>query len=503
MAQKLSVIREPSFIRGYNDKVKPELLEKGFCADALNCFLDDQTISKRGGYSEVGTDVDKDYGILGMGELKTVSGTHYMLRARNKDASNALVEAWAGTGAWGTLTDSDSQTKNLKHEFVMANDAMYIFNGTDTVKKTTNGTSVSTVAAIPKGKSGKWFHNYFFVFGVSSNPDRLYWSTINTTETYGADDYIDVNPNDGDAIVGLAVLKDELLIFKKNRIWALTGFGATDFTIDDLGERLTGQGAQSLRSIVETENDVYYLSSSGGIPHFRSVQRTRYGEIVGGGILSDPIEGTMEGIDNAYLGNCAGIFDGRKIWWGVTETADTYNELVLVYDVITTAWTRHTGINASCWLQSDIVTKPKVYFGESSATAYTFVMDSSESDNGTAIDMQFKTPMYRPKPESKCKWKYLYITADVNSGTTLDVDYSPDGFTFDDLVEMDLSGPNTVFPMTFPLLLGATTSVKERVDSAGGTAYKMQYLFQNNTTDETVVIREFQVLYKPRGLRAA
>ena len=502
MAQKLKVIRENNFSHGYNNKVKAELLEPGYCADALNCFLDDQKIKKRGGYSIVGNDVDKDFGILGKGELKMADGTQYLLRARNKDASNSLIEGWVGSGNWTTLTSGDSQTKNLKHEFVMANDALYIFNGTDAVLKTENGTSVSTVAAIPVGKSAKWFHNFFFVFGVSTNPDRLYWSTLNTTETFGGDDYIDVNPNDGDSIVGLAVLNDKLLIFKKHRIWSLSGFGVTDFTIADLGERLTGQGAQSLRSIVETENDVYYLSDSGGIPHFRSLRRTIYAETVGAGLASNAVEGTMSDLSTTYLGNCAGIFDGRKIYWAVTETGDTYNELVLVYDTVTDAWTRHTGMNASCWIQSDIVSNPKIYFGEASASSNTFVLDSSESDNGSTIDMQFKTPMYKPSPESKNKWKYLYVSTDVDSGSTLTIDYSPDGFTFEELAEINLTGSGSTFPAIFPFKMGATTAVTKRIDSAGGTSYKIQYLFKNNTADETVTVKEFEVLYKPRGLRA-
>jgi len=498
--QRLKVIRETKFI-GYNDKLKPELLSEGYCADALNCFLDDQLIKKRSGYSEEGTDVKISKPILALGMIEFSGGTKFIIRARdNADSSNCVVEAWDGSGAWAALTGASAQTAGKDHVFVTAKDATYIVNDTDTVLKTTNGTSTSTVAAFPKGVDAKWFHNYMFVLTAAG---RLYWSALNDPDTWDtANDYIDINPNDGDTAIGMGVLKDELFIFKKNRVWSLTGFGATDFTVDDMGERLTGLGAQSRRSIIETDNDIYFLTLAGNIPHFKSVLRTRYGQILAGEIISDSIEATMDGLVKSQLKNCAGIYDGRKLWWAVTNSG-TYNNLVLVYDTLTKGWTRHTGINASCFTMSTISGYPEIYFGESSASAKTYKFDNSTDDNGEAIDMQFKTRMYNPYPESKCKWKYLYIAGDVESDVELDVDYSKDGYTFDDLDTVDLSGTSSVFPIILDHdKLGTATIVRERLDWGGGNAYKIQYKFTNNTSTDEIRIREYQVLYKPRGLRA-
>lgn len=502
MAQALKVIRETSFVKGYNDKLKAELLPEGFCADALNCFLDDQLITKRHGYAIAGNDPSVETAIIDLDSIEFSSGTKFLIRARNNDdGDQSIIEAWTGTGNWATITDADEQTAGKSHVFPVAKDVCYIVNDTDTVLKTSNGTSTSEVADFPNGVDAKWFHNYMFVITAAG---RLYWSNLNDAETWDADDYFDVNPQDGDTTVGLAVLKDELLIFKKNRVWSLTGFGASDFTVADMGERLTGLGAQSRKSIVETGNDVYFLSAAGDIPHFRSVMRTKYGEILAGEVISDPIEGTMSDLAVAEYNNCAGIFDGRKIWWAVSDD-QTYNDLVLVYDTLTKGWTRHTGINASCWARSTVVGGyPQLYFGEASADALCFRMSKgATSDNGTAIDMQFKTRMYNPYPESKCKWKYLYIAGEVVDDVEVDIDYSPDGFTFDDLTTFDLTGTGSVFPITLDLYkFGTTTVARKRVDWGGGTSYKMQYKFTNNTATDAVRIREFQVLYKPRGLRA-
>lgn len=500
--QNLKIIHEFDFHKGYNDKFKPELLPENFCADALNCWLDDQVITKRTGYSVLGNDVDISKPVLDMGTVLFSSGTDFILRARdNAGGTQSVIEAHTGSGSWGALTGASSQTAGKGHVFITAKDACYIINDTDTVLKTANGTSTSEIAAFPNGVDARWFHNYMFVITAAG---RLFWSELNDPEDWTdvATQFIDVNPNDGDTVVGLGILKDELFIFKKNGMWSLTGFGEADFDLSDMGEKMTGIGAVSRKSIVETSNDIYFLSHTGDIPHFRSVLRTREGFVLAGEVISDPIEGTMKGLTKARLKNTAGMFDGRKIWWAVTDSG-IYNNLVVVYDEPTKGWTRHTGINASCFAISGISGTQARYFGEASADAQSYILDSSTSDNGTAINMVFDSPMYNPFPERKCKWKYLTLALDVDSAATLDVDYAKDGFTFDDLHTLTLTGAGGTLPLTLGTgRLGTATIVRERIDNGGGVAYKMQYRFANNTDSDSITIREYQVMYKPKGLRA-
>jgi len=496
--QDLKIIRETTFVKGYNDKLKPELLLEGYCSDALNCFVDDQTIKKRGGYTEQGTDVSISKSILSQSAVEFSDGTTFIIRARDDAAgTNCVIETWNGSGAWTSL--AASQTASKDHVFVVAKDACYIMNDTDVVLKTSNGTTTSTVASFPVGVDAKWFHNYMFVLRKDS---RLFWSDLNDPDTWDQDNnFIDVNPGDGDTAIGLATLKDELEILKQDRVWSLTGFGTADFTVSDMGERLTGTGTVGRKSIVETGNDVYFLSLSGGVPHFRSIMRTKEGFIMAGEIISDAIEGTMKGLNKNALYGCAGIFDGRKIWWSVPVSGPS-NDLALVYDTLTKAWTRHTGINAADWCVSSVGGFPEVYFGEATETAKTYKLDDSTSDNGTAIDMRLVSRMYNPFPERKCKWKYLTVAADLTDDADLDVDYSVDGITFTDLATVSLTHTGGEFPYEFGSAFAVNQIDRERIDSGGGTSYKMMYRFANNTTTDDVTIREYQVMYKPRGLRS-
>lgn len=510
MAQRFRRLVEDYFLKGYNDRDKPETLYSArgsYMADLVNCFVDQNEINKRTGYSSIGN-APVSKAILGQMFHEPHGGTKYILRARN-DATdaNAVIESWSGTGNWAVLTGGSSQTASSLHEFIPVNDATYIFDDAgDTVLKTTNGTSTSTVAAIPKGKNGRWFHNFFFVYGVSTNQSRLYFSDVNTPETFDAvNGYIDVNPGDGEPITGMAALKDELLIFKRSRVWSLTGFGVDDFTLTDLGNVITGVGTEAPRSIIETGNDAYYLSFQGNVPHFRSIRRTDQSTLVDGGIVSDVITGTMKRVVTSRIPYSAGVFDGRRIWWAVTTDGESANNEVLVYDTVINAWTRHTGIAATVLNVSTISGVPKIYFGSSSANGKSYVLDTSTSDDGENIDFIVKTPFYNPEPGYQCKFKYLYITTDVSSSVNIDVDFSRDGFTFQDLTTLSLTGSGAAFGTAIfdSSRFGSTTINRKRIDTAGGKGYFMQYRFENNSTDSGVVIREWEIFFKQLGLRAA
>lgn len=508
MAQDLQRITERYFILGYNDKDKPEDLRKSstkiYMADILNGFIEENKIMKRNGYTSIG-DVPVSKAILGQDRHEPSGGSKYVLRARNNSGdTQSVVESWSGSGNWATLTGATSQTASLNHEFVMAENATYIFNGTDVVLKTTNGTSTSTVAAIPKGTTARWWHNFLFVIGVTGNKSRLYFSDVNEPETFDAvNGFIDVNTDDNEELIALGVLRDELFIFKPSSIFFLTGFGTTDFTLANLDDFGTGIGTLALRSIVETGNDLYFITFYGKVPHFKSIRFTREGSFTDSGILSDAITGSMKRIVAARINQTAGIFDGRRVWWSVCTSGTTNNE-IFVLDTESGGWTRLTGINASVFSLSTITGVPALYFGSSTANGKSYHLDTSTNDDGSAIDFAVITPAYSPAPGYKSRFKYLYMTADVETDVDIDVDNSLDGFTFGDLGTITLTGQGAKFGSAIfgTSKFGATTVARDRLDFAGGTAAYMQYRFRNNVIDEEVSIRDWELFYKTRGLRA-
>ena len=509
MAQRFKRIVENSFILGYNDRDKAEALrtEEGvYMAMILNAWVDENKLIKRTGYSMI-ANAPRSKSILGQDRHEPFGGTKVILRAIDDDpGTNSRIETWTGSGDWADMPGAISQTAGALHEFVTLQGATYAFNdANDTVIKTTDGASFSNVAAVPAGISGAWFHNFFFVFGVSGQESRLYFSDVNTPETFDAmNGYIDVNPGDNEPIIGLGVLGDRLLIFKESRVWQLTGYGTADFTLDDLGETLTNLGTPARRSIVETPSACFFLSFRGGTPHFRMIRQTDENQLINGGIVSDAITGTMNRLNVNQLANSAGIYDGRHIWWAVTVDSDTTNKEVLVFDTVTGAWVRFTGIEASVFTLSTLTGEPQLYFGDSQASGKSYHLDTSTNDDGDAIDFQVHTPAYYPEPAHKSKFKYLYMTGDVSQDVEIDVDIMKDGFGWLDLDTIQLTGLGAKFgSAVFGVSkFGDTTIAQDRLDTAGGTAYFMQYRFRNNEVDESVTIREWELFHKTRGLRA-
>lgn len=507
--QNLTRLTENYFLLGYNDKDKPENLrqstKKIYMADIKNGFIEENKLVKRKGYVTIGN-APVEKAVLGQQRHEPSAGTKYILRARNDaDGDYAVVESWSGSGNWAALTGASAQTASAEHEFVMAENATYIFNGTDTVLKTTNGTTTSEVSTIPKGIDARWWHNFLFVFGVSGLKSRLYFSDVNEPETFDAvNGYIDINTDDNEEIIGLGVLKDNLLIFKPSAIFLLTGYGTTDFALTDLKDFGAGIGTLARRSIVETGNDVYFITFYGSTPHFKSITRTVNDAFIDSGILSDAITGTMDRLVKGRIKQTAGRFDGRRVWYSVCTSGTTNNE-VLVLDTETGGWTRHTGINASVFNVSTISGVPNMYFGSSTANGLSYHLNNSAtSDNTAAIDFDIKTPMYAPQLGHKSRFKYLYLTADVESEVDIDVDYSIDGFTFDNLKTFSLENTGATFGTAIfgTSKFGSTTIARDRI-FGGGSAYYMQYRFRNNAADEDIAIREWEVFFSPRSLRSA
>src|SRR3990167_4272621 len=286
------------------------------------------------------------------------------------------------------------------------------------------------------------------VTGVSGLPNRLRISNNGDPEDFsgGTQATLDVNPNDGDYITAMAPLNNELIIFKTQRAWSLSGFGTSALTLANLNERLSGFGTLAQRSVVNTGNDLLYMGFLGDKPVVRSLQKTRFGTIIDGGIISNDIETSLDGINKARLSQVAGIFDGRNAWFAVCHAAATTNNRVYMYDIISKGWVRHVGINASVFESFTISATHQLYFGEASADSKVYVFDTSTSDNGTAINFSITTRRYGADAAAyRKKHKWLYIFAKETGTYNVTIDKASDGFTFDNLGTLNLAGSGSIF----------------------------------------------------------
>ena len=490
------IYREPQgnngFI-GYDNTLPPEQLPKGYLADAVNCFCGTGAITRRNGTTLIGNDLGAS-GCQGLKGVKFADGTKEML-----GIFNGVIYKWTGTGDWSALTGSYALNTSGLIDIVVANDSVYFFDGTNEVPKY-NGTTTSTVAGIPIGKYAKWYHNQLHVGNIASYPSRLQSSVIGDPETFegGTSSSIDVNPNDGNEIVGLKELDDRLNISKNNRVWSLTGFGSSALSLDNLNEQLSGFGTISNWSMVNTGNDILYIGMLKDLPIIRSLKRTQYGTLYDAGIISKNIEDTMRGLNATKLTGAAAAFDGRYAWFAVPNGSSAYNNLILTYDTIKKGWTRHTGLNPSCFEFFTISATPELFFGEASADSKAYKFSSATSDNGVAIDFSVKTRRYGAEfPEFKKKYKWLFVHAEESGDYDITIQYSPDGFTFDTLGTLNLTGTGSIFDGVIldQSRFGTTDINRERLTIPKSRAYYIQFQFTNSSTDAEIVLRNWELYF--------
>jgi hypothetical protein len=261
---------DEKFFIGMNDRFPPHELPAGVFPLLDNVLCADNKIVKRPGNSG-STAIAGAKTMLGSIAYERSSGTKSQIVCYNGASNSQLYEST--NGAVFTGIGSANLTKDLMMNFVVASDKLLGFNGTDVVDY--DGVTVTkNRAGIPIGKFGFWFHNYLFVAGVSGNTNRLYWSDLGNPLAYTGANFIDINANDGDSITGLGTLNDELLVFKNNSIWSITGFSGSTFSASTVAgqntnSRIYGFGTPSHRSIVAAGKNLYYLSFVAGIPHIR------------------------------------------------------------------------------------------------------------------------------------------------------------------------------------------------------------------------------------------
>lgn len=490
--QGLQVISDAKF-KGMNNRERPESLPEGYVVKALNCFLSNNEIEKG-----PGTTLATDYVGLEKGNLGAIStSSEIYFSSNNSGGTSANIYRWTGSGS---ATSIASMTADKYIEFVDTGNAVYAFNGTDTPLKLV-GATVTTATGIPAGSFAVWTNNRLYVAGVSSYPNRFYYSDANDPDTFGGSSYIDIDPTLRSNILGLNEINGVVAIGKKDNILTFSGFTEDDFTVKSVTDEMPNFGVTSHRSMVNIGDDLLFMSFVGGTPHIRSINRTAFGDLSDGGIVSHSIEETMKGLNKDRLDIVAGGFDGRYAWWAVPNGISTTNNLLICYDVVEKEWTIHDDIEASVFFRSDISGQDRFYYGDyNEAKLYYFDFDKADR-NGEDLTMEVESRVLRPTGGRKNKFKYLYLTTGSDTTGDLDIYGSPDGYTYELQGTRTPQVSDSSFPLTFPAGLGESTDQTEpRINLALKQAFTIQYKFTETSTQK-VIIKEWHTYYYTRGLR--
>lgn len=503
-----------NLFHGINDNTPPQDLLPGYLTKCDNALCSSDKISKVTGSTALNAAIAA-YPFNGFASFEKVSSSNKWLVVSINGASNAQL--YQSTGGNFTAIGSANLTNSKPVWFETANDIIFGFNGTEEVDW--DGTTVTkNRSGVPLGKYAKWFHNYLFVANTATNPNRLFWSNLGDPTTFSGANFIDVNPGDNDQIMGLAPFQDELLVFKRNTVWSISGwtgttFSSTTIAAQNTNGRIFGYGTVAPFSIIPIGTEIYFFSMIGSTPVIRSIKKTINGITLGAGVISDHIKTTLGNITLANLSQISGSFDGRYCYWSVPVSPSAINNQIIVLDTweVDTRrniypFTTMSGKNASYLTTGTIPGYSLTYFSDSSLTSgLVFKFDTSVyTDNGTAITMDVRSRDYFHEPSHKSKWKYLYTAFVSGNAASIAVGAKIDqgtNYTNQDTISAKGNSPGLgSFILGTSFLGGASTSTN-RTTFAGITCHYLGLQFKD-TTANSVVIHRWELYGKPKGLRA-
>jgi hypothetical protein len=512
--------------KGLNKLVSDEYIDNEEASDLLNVqFVENGCPAKRPGHTNVGSGLvanPKGLGSFYTGVnryLLTVDGTS--LKYLNSSTWTAISGVTFTTGKNTTM--------------VQARGAMYLWNGTDAGAKLDSALTLTQPGTMPSGAFGIFYNGRQYAAGTSTQLSRLYVSnpldasdfTVatggtppqpdNSTDVPGATTFagtpstsaeaffIDVSKDDGDRITGLTKFGAQLIIFKERSTWTLTLDTSGLPTLTLLNGAI---GCVSHRSIDSVDNDCYFLSRNGyyslGYQANYTATAPRTNE------LSARIHPIVETIVPANLGNTCAIFDSYTYYSSVSTGGTTTNNTTVTYDTRYKAWSRWSNVNANAFTVFIDSSNVKHLYYASDDEARVYEIDSSYSDNGTAVSASWTSKALNFGDFSLTK-QILYIDFEfrVISGTATVNVYTDGGI----LQKSQSIGSSNDTTGTFgdevwgiPLFGGSSSTTTA---TSGGSSNNVPYRLQinkpsrtvkvqivNNNNNESFVFLGFKVYYR-------
>ena len=342
-------------------------VKQGACAGGipLNWAEDAQNVSTAGGKLSRA----KGYRTI----LPTVSGAARKLRRlfiwpRNTGAVDCLVARQdslfhydSGTESWEDLyhytDDVDADTFDFLKTKIASTEVLLVGNGQESILKWVGSSASVAAFGSAQGLSNRavnFLEMYFgrlFAAGDREHPARLYWSQApgdgRTIEDWSADEnsenvsggHVEVG-TDSDPITGLFALSNQLLIFKKDKLYRLLGDRPGNYRIVPVEAAL----AQPIHTACVLYGDRLFFLTDKGLYFYdgQTVRRTLHG--------ADLLP-LLAQVDFSAAASAA---CGDSLYFAVKEHGTSvHNDLLIEYDVLRDCFLLRRGFQtvdlASCY----------------------------------------------------------------------------------------------------------------------------------------------------------
>jgi hypothetical protein len=285
---KTTSINSPAFY-GLNTMDSEVTLDPKYARYAENCIIDKggRVASRKGWQYIAQTDPVSTVNLKGMHRFVDINGDEYFGAWSDtafyiKDGGDLNPVTYNNTPGVNTLTDGNWQAATL-------NDAAFLFQrGYEPIYfNPTTGVlddiSTQGKGTPPTGNTVLSAYGRIWVADTPTNKTTVYWSDLLDgaewrpgTGTVGSLDISGILVYGNDEIVGLGAHNGRLIIFCKNNIIIMDDQSAGKQYLDpadmSLVEVISGVGCIARDSIVNTGNDIFFLSESGVRALSRTIQ---------------------------------------------------------------------------------------------------------------------------------------------------------------------------------------------------------------------------------------
>lgn len=383
-AKNINPIRWKDFSAGWFPGKEHSLIPENGASNCDNVIWLEGGLQPIFGYDNVNTSaLQSGAAINGLIEFKEdsnnlvgVVGTRVYENLQNA-APDLLAGVTLTTGLQCDMIEFNNGTTNMIIG-VNGTDAPWSFDGT---------TLQALSGSPPTGRWIEYFNNFVWIARHTNQPNRLYYSGVNTATTWdttdGTGDYFTF---DG-PITGIKSFGKQLVVFKANSIGVLTGYDITDFV--QVPRFVNGIGCVAGHSIVEARlggpdgKEVLIFLAHDGIYAFDGTPNIIK--------LSNPIERKFIGgaaanrWNESRYANAVGVFSTRYQWYilGISDSGDTTNDFQLILDLSRPGTTPDNKVMVPHWPSDGPTTnaicvrrnannREDIYFGMNDGFVYLF-----------------------------------------------------------------------------------------------------------------------------------
>jgi len=256
--------------KGLNNLGAPNLIDDREWADLKNIEFDEGGVArKRMGYTTYSA------------SLTASNGLGYLLNDTYDQVCTIDSDTFKyTTGTSWTSVTSITFTSGRETTMTQARGELYIWNGSNGGSKW-DGATLSRPGTMPSAKFSIYYHDFHICAGTGTKKNRVFISELadsskftrasgslnNSTEVPGATvfsgttaNYIDILPDDGDSIKGLGIFQDTVIVFKQFSIYSMV---LDENGVPTVSLITRAAGCVAHKSIVNVENDLYFLSREG------------------------------------------------------------------------------------------------------------------------------------------------------------------------------------------------------------------------------------------------